>query len=230
MKQEFWENRENKENKLTGLFENWDQIKKDLRESAKTNRYVGVADSFLTYIENGGNHDKIKFVFNKRICFTENWRCRIELKLTDTLLNEINESIKEIRNPNKIKKGRKRTKKYPVDNLELYLEILKSQTQNKLTKKAEELLITLADNAINLFKYAKNPDDRDDCLSMMYYDLFKYWKGFDGSQYNSPFSYYTSIAIKGASKGWNKLYPEKYDGTISLNNTLSDSENGIYSI
>ena len=42
---------------------------------------------------------------------------------------------------------------------------------------------------------------------------------------NNAFAYFTEIAKRGFAKGWNKLHPKKYGGTISMN-----SGDGIYSI
>jgi hypothetical protein len=58
-------------------------------------------------------------------------------------------------------------------------------------------------------------------------DLLKYWRGFN-PKYKNAFAYFTEIAKKGYAKGWNKLYPKKYDGTVSIDGSM-DSE-GIYSI
>jgi hypothetical protein len=60
----------------------------------------------------------------------------------------------------------------------------------------------------------------------------KYWRNFN-PKYTNAFAYFTEIAKRGYAKGWNKLHPVKYKGTISLDRTSNgDSEDGggIYSI
>jgi hypothetical protein len=87
----------------------------------------------------------------------------------------------------------------------------------------------LAERAINRMSYV-NPDDRQDCLQFALLDLLKYWRGFK-PEYPNAFAYFTEIAKRGYAKGWNKIHPQKYKGTISMNRASSDDDNGgIYSI
>lgn len=139
----------------------------------------------------------------------------------DMIALEIEEEIQS----KKIKVKEKRTKDY-LNNKDLYDEIVLSKEQDKLTSKAEKMLILLAERAITKMKYV-NSDDKKDCLSFAVLDLLKYWRSFN-PKYPNAFAYFTEIAKKGYAKGWNKLYPKKYAGTISINGGM-DSD-GIYSI
>ena len=112
-------------------------------------------------------------------------------------------------------------------NKDLLAEIIKSKEQGKLTPEAVQMLILLSERAIRKLKY-RNPEDRADCLSFAQLDLFKYWDRFKPEKSNNAFAYFTQIAKKGYAKGWNKLYPKKYSGTIRISG--SSDEGGIYSI
>ena len=89
------------------------------------------------------------------------------------------------------------------------------------------MLKLLADRSVRKMNYS-NPDDRDDCLSWAYHDLFKYWRNFNPEKSNNAFAYYTSIIFKGLAKGWNEIHPQKYKDTVSYDSHV-DSD-GIYSL
>jgi hypothetical protein len=142
-------------------------------------------------------------------------------KTIDMIALEIEQEIKSKQPRTKVKK-----KKDYLNNKDLYDEIVKSKEQDKLTPTAEKMLMLLAERAITKMKYV-DQDDKKDCLAFAILDLLKYWRGFN-PKYKNAFAYFTEIAKKGYAKGWNKLYPKKYEGTISINGSM-DSE-GIYSI
>lgn len=119
-------------------------------------------------------------------------------------------------------------RKHYVTNKTLVPEIIKSKEQGELTKEAIKMLIMLSERAIRKLQY-KNPEDRRDCLAFAQMDLFKYWDRFDPEKSNNAFAYYTQIAKKGYAKGWNKLHPKKYSGTIRMSGSGEDGS-GIYSI
>jgi len=112
---------------------------------------------------------------------------------------------------------------------EFYEEICLSQKQDKLTKRAEDMLILIAYRANTRLSY-ENPMDREDCISFALLDLFKYWRSFKPEKTTNAFSYFTQIAKNGYAKGWNKIHPGKYKGTISLSGKGSSDSEGIYSI
>jgi len=126
-----------------------------------------------------------------------------------------------------------RANKNYLNNRDFYTAICESKDQDKLTRDAEKMLILLAEKAINRLRFV-NDDDRADCLQFAILDLLKYWRNFN-PKYTNAFAYFTEIAKRGYAKGWNKLHPLKYKGTISLDRTGngdSDGEGGggIYSI
>ena len=119
-----------------------------------------------------------------------------------------------------------------LKNKDLYIEIVISKAQDELTPRAQQMLLLLANRAINNLRYA-NPKDREDCLSFAILDLLKYWRGFN-PKYKNAFAYFTEISKRGFAKGWNKIYPKKYHGTMSIDgfgrNAGGDTDSGIYSI
>lgn len=112
---------------------------------------------------------------------------------------------------------------------EFYDEICISLQQEKLTKRAEEMLILIAHRANTKLKY-ENPMDREDCISFALLDLFKYWNRFNPEKTKNAFSFFTQVAKNGYAKGWNKLHPGKYKGTLSLSGSGGEDSDGIYSI
>jgi hypothetical protein len=120
-------------------------------------------------------------------------------------------------------------KKNYLNNKDLYAEIVASKEQDKLTPKAEKMLVMLAERAIRKLSYV-NEDDRLDCLQFAILDLLKYWKNFN-PQYTNAFAYFTEIAKRGYAKGWNKLHPQKYKDTLSIDRSSSaHGEGGIFNI
>ena len=67
---------------------------------------------------------------------------------------------------------RRKSKNY-LNNRDLYDEMVASKEQDKLTPKAEKMLVLLAERAINKMSYVSE-DDRSDCLQFAILDLLKY--------------------------------------------------------
>jgi hypothetical protein len=124
---------------------------------------------------------------------------------------------------------RRKSKNY-LNNRDLYDQMVLSKDQDKLTREAEKMLILLAERAINRMTYVSE-DDRNDCLQFALLDLLKYWRNFNPI-YPNEFAYFTEIAKRGYAKGWNKIHPKKYKGTLSIGKSTGNSENqsGIYSL
>lgn len=122
-------------------------------------------------------------------------------------------------------------KKNYLNNKDLYDEIVKSKEEGKLTRKAEKMLVMLAERAIRKLNYV-NEDDRQDCLQFALLDLLKYWQNFN-PKYKNAFAYFTEIAKRGYAKGWNKIHPNKYKNTMSIdriNSKGSDQDGGMFNI
>ena len=114
-----------------------------------------------------------------------------------------------------------------LNNRDLIAEIVKFQEQEELTTKALKFLMLLANKCSRKLTY-RDPADREDCIAYAYMDLYRYWRNFNPERSTNAFAYFTEIAKRGFAKGWNKLHPKKYHGTISINGH-ADSD-GIYSI
>jgi hypothetical protein len=112
---------------------------------------------------------------------------------------------------------------------ELYEEICVSLENKKLTPKAQAMLILIAERANQKLRYT-DPMDREDCIGFAMLDLFKYWDRFKPEKTTNAFAFYTQIAKNGYAKGWHKLHPGKYKGTVSLDKKSSSESEGIYSI
>jgi len=122
-------------------------------------------------------------------------------------------------------------KKNYLNNKDFHAEMSLSKEQDSLTPTAEKMLLLLAEKAINKMRYV-NEDDRHDCLQFAILDLLKYWRNFN-PKYPNAFAYFTEIAKRGYAKGWNKIHPQKYKGTISIDGYGSDKggeQSGIYTI
>lgn len=117
----------------------------------------------------------------------------------------------------------KRKKNY-LNNKDLYNAIVESKEQDKLTPTAEKMLMLLAERTINKLTYVSE-DDRMDCLQFAMLDLLKYWRNFN-PDYPNAFAYFTEIAKRGYAKGWNKIHPQKYKNTLSMDRISTKDSNG----
>jgi len=119
-------------------------------------------------------------------------------------------------------------KKNYLNNKDFYEAIVESKNQDKLTPTAEKMIVLLAERSIRKLTYVSE-DDRNDCLQFALLDLLKYWRNFN-PEYTNAFAYFTEIAKRGYAKGWNKIHPQKYKSTLSLDKGSSgrgsDGESG----
>lgn len=118
-------------------------------------------------------------------------------------------------------------KKNYLNNADLRDEIMLSKEKGELTRKALKMLMLLSERAQSKLSY-EDPEDKRDCLSFAQMDLIKYWDRYDSAKSPNAFAYFTQMCKNGYAKGWNKLHPSKYQGTISLSGA-QDSD-GLYSI
>lgn len=114
-----------------------------------------------------------------------------------------------------------------LNNRDLLDEIKKSKELDELTPKALEFLMLLADKCSLKLSY-RDYKDREDCIAFAYMDLYRYWRNFNPAKSENAFAYFTEIAKRGFAKGWNKLHPKKYAGTISMDGGYEND--GIYTI
>ncbi len=119
-----------------------------------------------------------------------------------------------------------------LNNKELYIEIIVSKAQGKLTRSAEKMLELLAKKTIKKMRYWSN-DDKLDCYQSGLLDMFQNWYNFNEDKSINAFAYFTEIFKRGLAKGWNDLYKKKGDNEhqiklISINS--ANDGNGLHSI
>ena len=123
-------------------------------------------------------------------------------------------------------------KKNYLNNKDLYNAIVESKQDDKLTQTAEKMLVLLAERTIRKLTYVSE-DDRNDCLQFALLDLLKYWRNFN-PKYTNAFAYFTEIAKRGYAKGWNKIHPQKYKGTMYIDRITTgkggDDGGGMFNI
>lgn len=101
-----------------------------------------------------------------------------------------------------------------ISSKKLYCEIIVSKAQGKLTRKAQSMLILLAERTIEKFRYY-DPEDKFDCYQQGLYDLFKNWHLFNEEKSTNAFAYLTEIFKRGATQGLNKIHKKKgMDGEL----------------
>lgn len=119
-----------------------------------------------------------------------------------------------------------------LNNKELYIEIIVSKAQGRLTRNAEKMLELLAKKTIRKMRYWSN-DDKLDCYQSGLLDMFQNWFNFNEDKSINAFAYFTEIFKRGLAKGWNDLYKKKGDNEhliklISING--ANDGNGLHSI
>lgn len=122
--------------------------------------------------------------------------------------------------------------KHYLNNKELYIEIITSKAQGRLTRNAEKMLEILAKKTIKKMRYYSN-DDKLDCYQSGLLDMFQNWYNFNEDKSINAFAYFTEIFKRGLAKGWNDLYKKKGDNEhliklISINS--ANDGNGLHSI
>ncbi len=95
-----------------------------------------------------------------------------------------------------------------LSNKELYVEIIISKAQGRLTRRAQGMLELLAKRTIKKMRYWNN-DDRLDCYQSGLVDMFDNWYNFNEEKSKNAFAYFTEIFKRGIAKGFNELYKKK---------------------
>jgi hypothetical protein len=120
-----------------------------------------------------------------------------------------------------------------VNAKELYYEIIVSKGLGYLTRKAQNMLCILGENAISKNSY-NNEDDRNDCLQQGYEALFTTWVSFNRLKGTNAFAYYTEIFKRGTAQGLNvltKIKGAKKDDNIKMYSINSSNDgSGLHSI
>ena len=103
---------------------------------------------------------------------------------------------------------------------DLYIEIIISKAQGKLTREAEKYLNLMGKNIIKKFYYSF-PDDKQDCYQNGMLQIYKNWYMFDELKGDNPFAYYTEIFKRGVAHGWNEVNKGRKE-CISMNAIYED--------
>jgi hypothetical protein len=119
-----------------------------------------------------------------------------------------------------------------LNNKELYVEIIVSKAQGRLTRNAEKMLELLAKKTIKKMRYWSN-DDKLDCYQSGLLDMFQNWYNFNEEKSVNAFAYFTEIFKRGLAKGFNEIYKKKGDNDnliklISIEG--SNDGNGLHSL
>jgi len=113
---------------------------------------------------------------------------------------------------------------YHVKNKDLREEIIKSKEADKLSPKALNMLMLMAQKFSNKMPYIYQ-EDKEDCISFAIMDCYQYWRGYDPEKSLNAFAYYTQIIKNGFAKGWRKLY-----GNMPKSSKISISHHDIYNL
>ena len=119
-----------------------------------------------------------------------------------------------------------------LHNKDLYVEIIISKAQGKLTNKSKLMFEILAKRTIKKMRYY-NDDDRKDCYQSGLLDMFTSWYNFNEEKSDNAFAYFTEIFKRGLAKGYNELYKKKGDSEHQIRLISIESSNdgqGLHSI
>lgn len=119
--------------------------------------------------------------------------CTIQRQKINELTNKIHEKIDK--DPVKINNF----------NDLLLKEYLKSKENNKLTYKFLILIECMITNIMNQKTYYIEKE-REICKALAFKDVLEYWKNFNPEKSKNIFSYFISIILNGAAKGWKLLH------------------------
>jgi hypothetical protein len=119
-----------------------------------------------------------------------------------------------------------------LSNKDLYIEIVVSKAQGRLTRDAEKMLELIGKKTIKKMRYWSN-DDKLDCYQSGLLDMYQNWYNFNEEKSINAFAYFTEIFKRGLAKGFNSLNKRKGDGdsiirVISIEG--SNDGNGLHSL
>lgn len=97
-----------------------------------------------------------------------------------------------------------------LEDSDLYYEIVLSKGKGFLTRKAERYFELIAKNSIRrLSSRYRDEEEMMDCMQMGILILFENWYGFDEKKYKFALPYFTEIAKRGFTAGYNELHGRK---------------------
>ena len=121
-----------------------------------------------------------------------------------------------------------------LNDRDLYYEIVLSKGKGKLTKRAEHMLMLIAENFIRKFdKLYKSKDDKMDCFQQCLLHLFSNWKSFNDKKYCNSLPFFTEVCKRGLADGNNliknkKSYNKENYSVISLDSSADGK--GLYNL
>ena len=119
-----------------------------------------------------------------------------------------------------------------LNNKDLYVEIIVSKAQGRLTRNAEKMLELLAKKTIKKMRYYSH-DDKMDCYQSGLLDMFQNWYNFNEEKSVNAFAYFTEVFKRGIAKGYNELYKKKGDNDHKIKLISIESSNdgsGLHSL
>ena len=119
-----------------------------------------------------------------------------------------------------------------LSNKELFIELIISKAQGKLTRPAQKMLELLGKQAIRKMRYWSN-DDKMDCYQTGMLYMFQNWHSFNEEKSTNAFAYFTEVFKRGIAKGFNDLYKKKgdVDNSIKLVSIQSSNDGqGLHSL
>ena len=127
----------------------------------------------------------------------------------------------------------KRRTNFYLDPKALFVEVLKSKRQEKLTNDALMMFLKLAYEVVDRMPYS-DPFLKEEAEAGARLDLFMYWNRFNELKSINCFAYMTEVAKMGAAKSFNKSYKygKKFKGKIiSIDGSkYNDDSDGIYTL
>jgi len=120
-----------------------------------------------------------------------------------------------------------------INKKDFYKQIVISKAYGKLTRKASDMLVLLANETIKRKSY-RSEDDKHDCLYFGLQALFSNWFNFNEDKFDNTFAYFTEVFKRGIAGGMNTLYKKKGQAkgqkiTVISMNSSNDGE-GLISL
>lgn len=103
---------------------------------------------------------------------------------------------------------------------DLYMEIIVSKAQGRLTREAVKMLNVLGDRISRRFYYS-SPCDRKDCYQNGMLKIYENWYNFDPNKTTNAFAYFTEVFKRGTAFGWNTI-TKNNDMTIRMDRMYED--------
>lgn len=109
-----------------------------------------------------------------------------------------------------------------IDNREMYIEMVWSKAQGKITDKLLKMFMQIVKGVGKKFRY-KQEDDRADCEAYCYEVIVKNWMMFDEEVYDNVFAWGTEIIKRAYALQFKRLMKTRVD-TISLDFTFDNGK------